>query len=84
MEAASELRVPGLLQVIICWDHLDDFIQSRLFQNQICAPELIEVLTGLCSPPGDGGPGGCLWHAHCVRSKRIGGAVGGCCGKGEQ
>ena len=24
VEAASELRVPGLLQVLICWDHLDD------------------------------------------------------------
>ena len=44
--------------------------------------ELLKVLfTGLRSPPVVGGPGGCFWGDH--RSKGIGGAVGGCCSKGE-
>ena len=44
--------------------------------------ELLKVLfTGLRSPAGVGGPGGCFWGDH--RGKEIGGAVGGCCSKGE-
>ena len=39
------------------------------------------LFTGLRSPPGVGGPGGCFWGDH--HGKEIGGAVGGCCSKGE-